>query len=126
MRNAIMRWTGVCGCFSALAGHVGGVSLNRTELRVFDYIQGHPEERQYWQNKVQSIAAGGDTHVAASRLEGELWHYYKERSAVVPAIRDAVAREGLARTSMKNLAEHFLRLWVAPRPKPPAASGLSG
>ena len=118
-----MRWTGVCGCFSAFAGHVGGVSLNRTEQRVFDYILGHPEERQYWLNKVQSIAATGDPHVAASRLEAELWHYYKERSAVVPGFRDAVAREGLGRTSMKNLAEHFLRLWVAPKPKKPAPPG---
>ena len=95
------------------------MSLNRTEQRVFDYLQGHPEERQFWQTKVQSIAAAlVDPHVAAHRLESELWHYYKERSAVVPAFRDAVAREGRGRTSMKNLAEHLLRLWVTPRPKP--------
>ena len=103
-----------------MPGHVGGVSLNRTEQRIFDYIQGHPEERQYWQNKVQSIAAAeGDPHAAARRLEAELWHYYKERSGVVPDFREVVAREGLSRTSMRNLAEHFLRLWVAPRPKKP-------
>jgi len=117
-----MRWAGVCGCFSPLPGHVGGVSLNRTEQRIFDYIGGHPEERQYWQNKVQNIAAAEvDPHAAAHRLEADLWHYYKERSAVVPDFRDAVAREGLGRTSMKNLAEHFMRLWVAPKPKKPAA-----
>jgi hypothetical protein len=113
-----MRWAGNSGCFSALTGHVGVVSLNRTELRIFDYVQGHVEERQYWQNKVQRIAAEKvDPHAAAHRLEIELWDYYKERSAVVREFREAAAREGLARTSMKNLAEHFLRLWVAPRPK---------
>src|SRR5471030_1791723 len=116
-----MRWTGLCSCFSTPLGHVGGVSLNRTEQRVFDYIMGQPEERGYWQNKVQRIAAAGDPHAGASRLEAELWSYYKERSAVVPDFREAVAREGLGRTSMKNLAEHVLRLWVAPRPKTPAA-----
>jgi len=119
-----MRWAGISGCFSGDAEQVGRVSLNRTEQRVFDYIQGHAEERHYWQNKVQSIAAAlVEPHAAAHRLESELWHYYKERSAVVRDFRDAVAREGLARTSMKNLAEHFLRLWVAPRPKKPAAEG---
>ena len=96
------------------------MSLNRTEQRVFDYISGHAEERQYWQNKVQSIAAGaGDPHAAAVRIEAELWYYYKERSAVVPDFRDAALREGMGRTSMKNLAEHLLRQWVAPRPKTP-------
>jgi hypothetical protein len=99
------------------------VSLNRTEQMIFDYLQGHAEERQYWQTKVQSIAAAVvDPHVAAHRLEAEFWQYYKERSAVVPVFRDAVAREGLARTSMKNLAEYVLRLWVAPRPKKPASA----
>ena len=101
------------------------MSLNRTEQRVFDYVRGHPEERQYWQNKVQSIAGGvEDPHAATLRLEVELWHYYKERSGVVPELREAAAREGLARTSLKNLAEHMLRLWVALRPKksaPPAS-----
>jgi hypothetical protein len=119
-----MRWTGVCGCFSALAGHVGGVSLNRTEQRVFDYILGHPEERQYWQNKVQSIAAGlPDPHAAALRIEAELWRYYTERSGVVPALRDHARHEGPGRTSMKNLAEHLHRLWVAPKPKPAVPPG---
>ncbi len=100
------------------------MSLNRTEQRVFDYILGHAEERQYWQNKVQSIAAAlVDPHAAAHRLESELWNYYKERSAVVPDFRDAVGREGLGRTSMKNLAEHLQRLWVAPRAKKPPAAG---
>ena len=100
------------------------MSLNRTEQRIFDYIQGHPDERQYWQNKVQSISAGQpDPHAAALRIDAELWRYYTERSGVVPALRDQARHEGAGRTSMKNLAEHLLRLWVAPKPKPPAPAG---
>ena len=116
-----MRWNGLCSCFSPLPGHVGRVSLNRTEQRIFDYIQGHADERHYWQNKVQSISAGlPDPHAAALRIEPELWRYYTERSGVVPVLREHARHEGAARTSMKNLAEHLLRLWVAPKPKAPA------
>ena len=101
------------------------MSLNRSEQQVFDYVQRHADERHYWLAKVQTIAAAWpDIHVAARRLEPELWRYYQERSAVVPAFREAVRREGSQRTSMKILAEHLLRLWVAPRPKPPAAPPL--
>lgn len=97
------------------------MSLNRIEQRLFDYIGSNAEERHYWQNKVQTIARdAGDPHVAASRIDAELWHYYRERSGIVPEFRDAAQREGPARTSMKNLAEHLQRLWVAPRPKPSA------
>lgn len=94
------------------------MSLNRCEQRIFDYLQKHTEERQYWQNKFQAAAkAAGDDHVAVARLEPELWRYYEERSGVVPLFRDAVRFEGLQRTSMKNLAELLLRLWLEPRPK---------
>ena len=117
-----MRWAGLYSCFSPLPQHVGGMSLNRAEQRLFDYIQGNPEERQYWQTKVQTIAAGaGDIHAAASGLKSELWRYHEERSAVVPAFGDPAVRGTGGRTSMKNLAEHLLRLWVAPRPKTPPA-----
>ena len=100
------------------------MSLNRTEQRLFDYIWANAEERQYWQNKVQTIAGGvGDPHAAAARIDTELWHYYRERSGIVAELRDAAQREGTARTSMKNLSEFLLRQWVAPRPKtPPPAS----
>ncbi len=94
------------------------MSLNRCEQRVFDYVDKHPDERQYWQGKLQrAIKELGSEYVAIERLEGELWRYYLERSAVVPAFKQAAADEGLQRTSMKNLAELLLRLWVAPRPK---------
>ena len=109
---------GFCSCFSRSGSHVGGMSLNRCEQRVFDYWQGHRDERQFWQDKVRGVAkSAADDHAAAARLEGELWRYYEERSAVVAAFREAVRDEGLKRTSMKNLAELVLRLWVEPRPK---------
>lgn len=94
------------------------MSLNRCEQRVFDYFQDHPEERQFWVSKVQSIwRRSGDDPAAVAQLEPELWLYYKERSAVAAPFTEAVRTEGLHRTSMKNLAELLLRLWVEPRPK---------
>jgi hypothetical protein len=99
------------------------MSLNRCEQRVFDYWERHRDERQFWQEKVRAAAKlTPDPHGAATRLEGELWRYYLERSNVVPVFREAAKHEGLQRTSMKNLAELALRLWTEPKPKkkPPA------
>lgn len=95
------------------------MSLNRSEQMIFDYLQQHVEERQYWQEKVRAEARRSpDDHAAADRLQVELWRYYVERSAVVTPFREAAQREGLQRTSMRNLAEYLIRLWMAPRPKP--------
>jgi hypothetical protein len=95
------------------------MSLNRCEQRVFDYLQSHPEERHYWQGKLQAATKAMDSEgVAVNRLAEDLWYYYEERSAVASPFREAVASEGLRRTSMKNLAELLLRLWTEPRPKP--------
>ena len=94
------------------------MSLNRSEQRIFDYVQSHPEERQFWQGKVRAAAkAERDDFAAAARLEPELWRYYEERSGVVATLRDAARTDGPGRTSMKNLAELLIRLWVEPRPK---------
>ena len=94
------------------------MSLNRCEQRVFDYLEHHRDERQFWQGKVRGVAkAASDHHVAAAQLALELWRYYEERSAVASPFREAVRVEGLQRTSMKNLAELLIRLWVEPRPK---------
>lgn len=94
------------------------MSLNRFEQRIFDYWQGQRDERQFWQEKVRGIVkAEPDDHAAAARLDGEFWRYYLERSGVVPVFKDAARHEGLKRTSMKNLAELVIRLWVEPRPK---------
>ncbi len=94
------------------------MSLNRSEQRIFDYLSAQPDERQFWVGKVQKIAGTEvDDFAAALRLEPELWSYYVERSSVVPKLREVAAREGLKRTSMRNLAEHLIRLWSVPRPK---------
>lgn len=45
-----------------------------------------------------------------------------ERSSVVPVLRQWVQAEGSSRTSMKNLAEHIVRLWAPPIVKKPAAA----
>ena len=63
------------------------MSLNRFEQLVFDYIRGHPDERQYWQDKVRRIVTQADSiHQAAARLDGEFWRYFEERSSAVANI----------------------------------------
>lgn len=99
------------------------MSLNRSEQRVYDYFQSQADERHFWQTKVQKIARDmSDGRSAEVRLlETELWRYYLERSEVAAPFREAARHEGLQRTSMKNLAELLLRLWVEPpKRKPPA------
>lgn len=94
------------------------MSLNRDEQLVSDYVESHPEERRYWVDKVQAVArAEDDAFAAANLLADALSDYFLERAAVVPQFRELAARQGLRRTSMRNLAEYWLRLWVAPRPK---------
>ena len=94
------------------------MSLNRCEQRVFDYLQSHPDERQYWVGKFQRLAkATENEHVAVDQIEPELWRYYEERSSVASPFKEAAATEGLRRTSMKNLAELLMRLWIEPRPR---------
>lgn len=94
------------------------MSLNRCEQRIFDYMQSHPEERQFWQGKVRAaVQTERDDFAAVARLEPELRRYHEERSAMVASLREAVRLEGAGRTSMKNLAELLVRLWVEPRPK---------
>lgn len=103
------------------------MSLNRSEQRVYDYLQEHAEERQFWVSKVHSIwRRSGDDAAAVMQLEGELWLYYKERSAVASPFKEAARSEGVQRTSMKNLAELFLRLWIEPKPKKTTSPGTIG
>jgi hypothetical protein len=92
------------------------MSLNSCEQKTFDYLRGQPDERRFWQDKVRKAAAAEPAE-AAARLERELWAYFEERSRALPAWREAAQREGLKRTSMRNLAELLLRLWTEPRPK---------
>ena len=94
------------------------MSLNRSEQRVFDYLQSHLEERHYWQGKFQRLSkSADDERFAIEQLESDLWRYYLERSEVVSPFKEAAAAEGLKRTSMKNLAELLMRLWTEPKPK---------
>lgn len=101
-----------------LATQVRGMSLNRCEQRIYDYLQSHPEERQHWLGKFQSAAKiFSDGHEVVQRLEPELWRYYEERSRVAEPFKGAARLEGLRRISMKNLAELLLRLWTEPKPQ---------
>ena len=113
---------GFCGCFSEDRPHVARMSLNSSEQMVFDYVQRHPDERHYWVEKVQKTCAQAIDHFDAARtLEVDLWRYFEERSGVVSPFRDVARREGLRRTSMRNLAEHLVRVWAPPKPKKPVA-----
>lgn len=97
------------------------MSLNQSEQMVFDYIQRHPEERHYWSEKVRNTYAGfPDIHAVATTLDAELWRYFVERSGVASPFRETAQRQGLRRTSMRNLAELLIRLWTVPRKKPAA------
>ncbi len=94
------------------------MSLNRSEQILYDYVQQHREERQYWTNKVRVIVSGSpDLPSAVARIDAELWRYYEERSAVAPVFVAAAQAFGVRRVSMKNLAEHVVRLWTEPRPR---------
>ena len=102
-------------CFPGRGSHVGQMSLNRCEQRVFDYLQKHQDERQFWQGKFQRASKDiADERIVSETMESELWRYYRERSEVVPSFKEAVALEGSQRMSMKNLSELLLRLWIAP------------
>jgi hypothetical protein len=95
------------------------MSLNRGEQLVFDYLNAHPEEKSYWVDKVRAAGRLADPHVASSSLADALWSYYEERAGVAAPFKDRVRHEGLQRTSMRNLAELLLRLWLPPKAKPP-------
>lgn len=101
------------------------MSLNRSEQILYEYVQQHREERQFWTNKVRAIVAGSrDTPAAVARIDSELWRYYEERSTVAPVFVAAVRAFGLKRVSMKNLAEYLVRLWTDPKPKKPSTGTL--
>lgn len=96
------------------------MSLNRREQMVHDYLQANPDELRHWQTVVRTTAERQrDPHAAAVSLDDALWAYYQERAGVVSPFRDEVAREGLHRISMRNLAEYLLRLWGPVRKRPP-------
>jgi len=94
------------------------VSLNRYEQLLFEYVERSPEERQYWVHKVRVLAESDPSpHLAAERLDGELWRYFMERAPNVSTLKEFTKLQGTARTSMRNLAEYLLRLWGPVKPK---------
>jgi hypothetical protein len=94
------------------------MSLNRCEQTVFDYVKTHPEERHYLQDKVHSfVSQSSDIPSAVARIDYELRRYFEERSAVVSSFREASGTGPVSRTSMKNLAELWVRLWTEPKPR---------
>lgn len=96
------------------------MSLNRFEQALYDYVKSHPEERQYWHDKVRALVAdSSDTPVAVARIDSELWRYFLERSSVLSALCGGERGSGTRRTSMKNLAEFLIRLWTEPKLKKP-------
>ncbi len=117
-RNVVVT-AGFAVVVGLVARSVARVSLNRCEQRLFDYLHAHREERQFWEGKLRTFARNfPEDHVLAARIEAELWRYYTERAAVAAVFKEAVRHEGLGRTSMRNLAELLVRLWLEPRPKP--------
>ena len=100
------------------------MSLNRYEQTLFDYWERQPEERRHWQAKTMDAAKARPIPGEAARsLERELWDYFVERSAHIPAMRDLNVG-GVRRVSLQNLAELMLRLWgPLPKPKRPAPPG---
>lgn len=95
------------------------MSLNRNEQMIQDHLRARPDELRHWQEVVRREAKrAGDPHAAATVLERELWRYFEERATMAEPFRDLARREGLARTSMRNLAELLIRLWAPPPEKP--------
>jgi len=96
------------------------MSLNRTEQQLFDHILGHADERQHWEMKVRELlrakAPAGGGQIAPAVLAEELWRYHLERLGTHASYRQTAGREGTQRTSMRNLAEHLLRVWGPARP----------
>jgi hypothetical protein len=100
------------------------MSLNRSEQLIYDYIQSSPDERHHWFAKVQAIAKeSADTPSSVARIDSELWRYYLERSEVAPVFIAAARAFGTKRVSLKNLAEHLMRMWTEPKPKKPSPAG---
>lgn len=94
------------------------MSLNRSEQMMGDYVDENPEELRFWQDKVKRFAKESrDRHTAATGLAEELWAYFKERSEVVPSFREMASSDNDRPTSMRNLADYWLRLWAPLPPK---------
>jgi hypothetical protein len=114
----MLLWTGHPGLFWRLdSRNVRNMSLNRIEQMLFDYLQRHAEERHFWQAKVRELMQKTESDfLAAADLTDGLWIYYEERSRIVPSLHEVASQEGLRRISLRNLAEHMMRIWGPVRP----------
>jgi len=121
-------WTrGFAVVFHGGRSTVAGMSLNRMEQTVHDYIVLRPEERRHWQEKVARLAVRAtDDHAAAEAVAAELAGYCRERAGVVAEFLELAGPGGPNRLLLRNLAELLLRLWAAPRPKRRPAMGADG
>lgn len=101
-----------------------GMSLNRSEELLRTYLEANPEERQHWREKVRRQARDfSDPHAWATRLEADLWLYFRERAECRPGEFQVPAGQKPARVSLRNLAELLIRLWgVPPTPAAPPES----
>jgi len=89
------------------------MGLNRSEVLLLEYVQGHADERHHWQAKVQAIArTTRNKHEAAAALAIELRNYFRERTDSVKELGGIVRRENLENAMMRNLAEYLLQLWM--------------
>ncbi len=107
------------------ACNIQGMSLNRAEQVLFDYVEKHAEERQFWTAKVRDhMARSRDDFATAASLALELRRYWDERARVgaLPGERVGADRNPPALASFRNLAEHLMRLWGPARPRRPAAN----
>lgn len=113
-------------CFSVEGEHRAAMSLNPSEERLKAYVEGHRDERQHWREKVRHLhAKSADLHEVAQVLERDLRSYLRERASVVPALRAGSTADAVARLSLRNLAEYWLRVWSEPRRKAPGTSSPS-
>lgn len=98
------------------------MSLNASEQMVFDYLRSHPDEESFWRHKLRQLTADeADEHALSMAVAEALGEYYEERASVLADFRDDRATSGSGRrVSMRNLADHLIRLWTEPRRKQPS------
>jgi len=120
--------TGHPGLFWRLdSRNVRNMSLNRIEQMLFDYLQRHTEERHFWQAKVRELMQKTESDfVVAADMADRLRIYYEERSRAVPSLHELASQEGLRRISLRNLAEHMMRIWGPVRPAQLGKTDLAG
>lgn len=94
------------------------MSLNRYEQLLSNYIETHPDELRFWRSRVVDMASGNRRREEVTlSLNASLWEYFEERSRHASPFREIVVAEGMARISMLNLSEYYLRLWAPPKPQ---------